>query len=457
MSIISALNQFSNPLQAYALINGLVFDSLTGRTLAGQAVIIEGAVIRAVCPLGELGQDTAQVDISGQTLLPGLVDVHVHSEDWHAPLFLAHGVTAVRDVGCELNAVLNRRERWNISKSAPRLVCTGPVIDKPGSTWDPITLRINTPQEARAAVDRLVEAGVDQIKTYAMLDLPCYNAVIDQAHRHEKFVVSHLGRYVDARQAAEAGVNEIEHLSGVSEALWWEKNQASPDWIWVKLWADMDLKRANSLIDVFSERGVWLAITRLVWERMALAADPRLMEHPQRQYLPPALDGFWDQYMPHNLSKRSYPKGMTPPTRAERCQHAAGMAIFTSQLAQRGARILIGTDTPLLHLMPGFSFQDELLALWTCGFSETALLQAATLFGAQALGLDDEIGSIQPGKQADLLLVVGDPTASLSSLQHIQAVSRLGNWQNPVVLLQQTKDYIRLAPKHSSGRLDDTY
>ncbi|MFH1909507.1 MAG: amidohydrolase family protein [Chloroflexota bacterium] len=457
MSIISSLTQFSNPLQAYALVNGLVFDSLTGRALAGQAVVIEDAVIRAICPQAELEQDTPQVDISGQTLLPGLVDVHVHSEDWHAPLFLAHGVTAVRDTGSELNAVLNRRARWNVSASAPRLVCTGPVIDRPGSTWEPITLRVNTPQDARAAVDRLIDAGVDQIKTYVMLDLPCYKAIIDQAHRRGKFVVSHLGRYVDARQAAEAGVNEIEHLSGASEALWWERNQASPDWIWMKLWADMDLERANRLIDVFIERGVWLAITRLMWERMALAADPRLMEHPQRKYLPSALARFWEQYMPHNLAKRSYPKGMPPPTRAARCQQAAGMAIFTAQLAQRGARILIGTDAPLLHLMPGFSFQDELLALWACGFSETALLQAATWGGAQALGLEAEIGSIQPGKQADLLLVAGDPTASLSAMQHIQAVARLGSWQNPAVLLQQAKDYVRLAPEHSSGRLDDTY
>ncbi len=457
MSIVTTLNQFSNSLQPYALVNATIFDSRAGKTLAGQAVIIERATIQAICPQDELGQDLGKVDASGQTLLPGLVDVHVHSEDWHAPLFLAHGVTCVRDVGCELNAVLDRRARWNNSSSAPYLVCTGPVIDRPGSTWAPMTLRINTPQDARASVDRLIEAGVDQIKTYVMLDLPCYQAIVDQAHRRGKFVVSHLGRYVDARQAAEAGVNEIEHLSGVSEALWWERSQASPDWIWMKLWADMDLERANRLIDVFMERGVWLAITRLVWERMALAADPRLMAHPQRQYLPPALAGFWEGYMPHNLAKRSYPKGMLPPKRAERCQQAAGMAIFTTQLAQRGARILIGTDTPLLHLLPGFSFQDELMALWACGFSENDVLQAATWGGAQALGLEDKIGSVQPGKQADLLLVAGDPTTSLAPLQQIQAVARRGTWHDPEVLLQQAADYVRLAPNHSSGRFDDTY
>jgi imidazolonepropionase-like amidohydrolase len=161
--------------------------------------------------------------------------------------------------------------------------------------------------------------------------------------------------------------------------------------------------------------------------------------------------------MPHNLAKRSYPKGMLPPKRAERCQQAAGMAIFTGQLAQRGARILIGTDTPLLHLIPGFSFQDELLALWACGFSENELLQAATWGGAQALGLQDKIGSLQPGKQADLLLVAGDPTTSLASMQQIKAVARLGAWYDPGILLQQAADYARQAPLHSSGRLDDTY
>jgi imidazolonepropionase-like amidohydrolase len=225
----------------------------------------------------------------------------------------------------------------------------------------------------------------------------------------------------------------------------------------MKLWADVDMERTNRLIDLFMERGVRLAITRLVWERMALAADPRLIAHPQRQYLPPALAGFWEQYMPHNLAKRSYPQGMSPPTRATRCQQAAGMAIFTSQLAQREAHILIGTDTPLLHLIPGFSFQDELVALWACGFSESTLLQAATLGGAQALGLDDVIGSIQPGKQVDLLLVAGDPTVSLAAMQQIQAVARSGNWHNPADLMQQASQYVLHAPQRSSGRLNDTY
>jgi imidazolonepropionase-like amidohydrolase len=195
------------------------------------------------------------MEIPGHTVLPGFIDVHVHTEEWQAPLYLAKGITTVRDLGCELESILDRRARWSTEGAqAPRLICTGPVLDHPENTWSAVTRIVRNPAEARLVVDELVAQGVDQIKTYALLDLPTYQAIVDQVHYHGKRVISHLGKHVNARQAIEAGVDEIEHLGGVSEALWWEKNEASDRWEWMQLWSEIDLARMEALINLILDQ-----------------------------------------------------------------------------------------------------------------------------------------------------------------------------------------------------------
>lgn len=441
----------------YALVGGTIFDSHTATLIPHQAVHIQGNRIAAVCEPEALPENIARVNVEGRMILPGLIDVHVHSEDWHAPLYLANGVTTVRDVGCELEAVLDRREGWNAQgAAAPRLVCTGPLLDCPGNTWHATTQLVNTPEEARAAVDYLVERGVDQIKCYAFLDLSCFQAIVDQAHRHDKFVVAHLGKQVNAQQAMDAGVNEIEHLSGVGEALWAERNAQGTTWDFYRLWASMDLDRANRLIDLVLEKRTWLAITRLVWERLAYAWDHQLLQHPQMAYIPGPLLAFWEIFSPNNPN-RKMPKGVVPPSRTDRSQQVAGMSIFTSELFRRNVPVLIGTDAPFPYLAPGFSYHDEIHTLMECGVSEACALQAATLHGAKALEIEDQVGTIEAGKLADLLIVEGNPLEDMSALQRIETVIRDGRRYEPAALLAQAADYARTAEPSPQRRFNSDY
>jgi imidazolonepropionase-like amidohydrolase len=449
--------QLPDPLSGYALTGGSVFDARQEVALSQTAVWVEGSYIRAVCRPDELPDNLDRVDVSGCTILPGLVDVHAHTEDWHAPLFLAAGITSVRDVGCSLEPVLQRRARWNASLSAPRLVCTGPVLDCPGNTWPALTRLVHSPVEARQQVDDLLDHGVDQIKAYAFLDRPCFDAIVDQAHRRGRFVLSHLGKQVNARQAVEAGLDELEHLSGVAEALAWERNQSGENWDFFKLWASVDLERANRLIDLFLEKGTWIAVTRLVWLRLASTWDGRLQSHPQMVYLPAPLQDFWETFNPKNPTAPRQPRGMKPPGRVDRCQQVAGMAIFTAELVRRGAKILVGTDAPFPNMLPGFSYHDELQALLECGMSEAAVLQAATLSGAQALGIEQMVGTVEPGKQADLLVVRGDPTENILALQQIETIVRAGHGINPHELLAQAKEYALTAVPSAEKRFDSYY
>jgi imidazolonepropionase-like amidohydrolase len=330
-------------------------------------------------------------------------------------------------------------------------------LDNPGNTWPAITQTIKTPQEGRAWVDYLVERGVDQIKTYAFLDLPCFKAILDQAHSHGKYVLAHLGKNVNARQAIEAGLDELEHLSGIAEALWWERNQDAQTWDFFKLWASIDLERANRLIDLIQEKGAWLAVTRLVWLRLATTWDSRYLSHPQIKYTPRPLREYWDTFSPKNQRVQRSPKDMPLPTRMDRAQQIAGMAIFTAALFRREAKILIGTDSPFPNLLPGFSYHDEIQALLECGLSEKAALQAATISGAQALQIDHLVGTVEAGKQADLIIVDGNPLDDIQNLQHIDVVIRYGRWLFPNELLRDAAKYARQAQPSTEKRFDDHY
>ena len=200
-----------------------------------------------------------------------------------------------------------------------------------------------------------------------------------------------------------------------------------------------------------------MAITRLVWLRLATAWDPRHLDHPQMQYVPDALRKFWQRFVPQQAESRSYPRNLPVPTRQDRSQMVASMSIFTTELIERGAKILIGTDAPMPYLAPGFSYHDEIWALLECGMDAATVLKAATYDGAQALEIDSFVGSVEAGKLADLVIVDGNPLNDMRDLEHISAVICNGRWFNPTSLLTRAAEYARNAPVVMERRFDSTY
>ena len=432
---------------AYVLVGGKVWDSTQGCLQSGLAVRVCAGQIIDVCPPGQVGEDVQAIDVAGLAVVPGLIDVHVHSEDWHALLFLANGVTTVRDTGCALGEILDRRRRWNAAGAvAPRLVCCGPLIDGPGDSWAPMSVIVRTPDEARQQVDRLVEAGVDQIKLYARLEWSCFLAALEQAKRHGKSVVAHLQEYGDAAQAIAADVDEIEHLSGCAEALWPERHSAREHWR--KLWPDLERDRVERLVDLIVEHKTWMAITRAVWQKIGTVWDPRHADHPQLRYAPSPLRAWWD---------RQYPPAMDDDLRLEWIRALAGMQIFTSRLIERGGRIMAGSDTPFVNLVPGFSLHDELQLLVECGMRPSQALDAATRHAAEGLGISHLVGTIQPGKAADLLLIEGDPALDIRALARIKGVIVGGRWLDPEALLVEASEQAAIAWPRAQRRFSELY
>jgi len=492
-------------MEEYALTNGRIF--LDDRLHDGLALHVSGERIAAVCEQAALPAHVRQVDAGGRAIVPGLIDVHVHSEEWHAPLFLANGVTTVRDVGCELNTILDRRERWNQpDAAAPRMVCCGPLLEGGGAAHTKTMLVVKTPSEGRDAVDMLVESGVDQIKLYAWLEWPTFKAILEQSQKYNKFTVAHMMNYVDARSAVEAGLNEIEHCSGCAEAFYPERGLSGE--LWRKLFPDQTRDQMNRLIDLLLQRGTWMAVTRVIWHKIAHEWDPRhwtenspfsvppragreatgrrtenspfsapprawreapsrqtahptfsapppswreapsQRDHPQLRYASKPLQDWWLTRRPLEFS-REY--------RFDWARAEGAMQIFIATLIERGARIIAGSDAPFVHVLPGFGLHEELQLLLDCGMTPAEAILAATRLAAEAIQLDAQVGSLAQGKYADCVIVDGDPTMDIRALRSIWRVMRGGTLLETAPLLAQAEQYAQTAQPNVIKRFSELY
>src|SRR4051812_37145562 len=187
-----------------------------GRVTARATVVVSGRRIVAVQP-GSTGNEPAgrrEIDAAGKTLLPGLIDAHVHVTPWSIPLFLHYGVTTVRDLNNDPAYVLPLARQD--SPDRPRIVAAGALLDGPGSFWRN-AIEVSSIGDVRAAVRRQVGAGAGVIKVYTRPHPGLIAAAVEEARARGVTVAAHLGKS-NALEAAAAGITSLEHLSGVADA-----------------------------------------------------------------------------------------------------------------------------------------------------------------------------------------------------------------------------------------------
>ena len=202
-----------------ALVGATLIDGTGGPPLTDAAIVVRRGRIESVGTRGSftLPSRTVQVDVANRWIIPGLIDAHAHVAPWALPRYLAWGVTTVRDLHGELDTILRLRREVNLgSVAGPRIYSVGAMIDGLPTTY-PDAIGVNSPRDARKAVDRLVNAGVDAIKVYTRMDPALLKAVIDEAGTFNLKVTGHLG-LTDAVTAAQDGIASIELLSGVPES-----------------------------------------------------------------------------------------------------------------------------------------------------------------------------------------------------------------------------------------------
>jgi cytosine/adenosine deaminase-related metal-dependent hydrolase len=406
------------PLGVVAIRNVTVIDMTGRRPLKGATVMLDGDRILSVGYTG--GQGIARViDGTGKYLIPGLWDMHTHPHPRTLAIFIANGVTGIRTMRAQPIHLDARDEVARGQRVGPHMVAgimlDGPAQNQPDEDWR----LVSTPDKARAAVRRASREGYDFIKVYNRLPRDAYFAIAQEARVLGVPVVGHVPWSVTPAECSAAGQRSIEHTYLIGQ-ICIDRNEewrrlvaanpsAAPGFAEFQPSVDsFQLSRATSLVHAMRKNGTWLCPTLIA--SALIASGPRNSDEPRLKYVPPLVrDAF-----------RKHP--VFPSTPRNRAEHAQYMQLV-GMLHERGVGILAGSDAPADFMaFEGFSLHDELQLLVDAGFTPLDALRAATSAPAEFFGIRKELGTVEAGKRAELVLLDADPLADIRNTQRIDAV-----------------------------------
>ena len=423
--------------------------------IPNQSVLIINDRIIDVSDVGTLEIPSNATRIESETsgyLIPGLWDMHVHLTYNRAlqpvmrKLFMANGVTGVRDTGGHLDLLLPLiQEIQDEPEPLTDVFFAGPLLDGEPRVYDgvgsrpDISVGLRDERAARLAVDSLVAMGVHLIKSYEMVEPDVFTAILDQAARHGIPVTGHVPLSMHAEDAAQAGLYSMEHLrnletscSSKKESLLRERrrmlsegsNESGGDlrsaihtYIREESLDSQNDDQCDVLLATLAAQQTWQipTLTILAARYNKLYADASWRD--TFVHLPQAESVSWTE----NAIRFS-----DAPVNELGVQHGAWGYGMIEKLKSAGVPILAGTDTPIFFLTPGFSLHKELAFLVAGGLTPLEALQSATLLPAQYLGLEAELGSIEPGKRADLVLLRNNPLENITNTTTIESVIKEG-------------------------------
>jgi imidazolonepropionase-like amidohydrolase len=422
------------PVKSVAITGVTIIDSTGALARSDMAVVVTGNRITAVGKSGkvEVPEGAQVVDGTGKYLIPGLWDMHVHTAGPSFPaLYLANGVTGIRDMhALDPDFIFSLRKQVQEGKQpGPRVVAAGPLVDGP-KPFVPGSLVAANAAQGREAVRKLKKMGADFVKVYTKLPREAYLSIADEAKNQGLPFAGHLPESVSAAEASNLGQKSIEHLTGVElacsdredelrreevAALAKADNQAAWDLlgrIGARAADSVSEKKARALYARFVKNGTWQVPTLTVLRSLAALDDPKFTADPRVKYMPPSFRSYW------SLMK------LPPETVAELKRRYKRATDLVRAMHQAGVPFLAGTDTPgVPYVFPGFSLHDELALLVAGGgFTPLEALQAATRDPARFLGREKDLGTVEPGKLADLVLLDANPLADIHNTTKIAAV-----------------------------------
>lgn len=454
--------QTAQPGSTVVIEGVTVIDGRGGTPLRDAAVVVSGGRIRAVGRRGDVEVPEGAIHVAGRgkTLLPGFVDVHAHvtlgavgfdreakpptlvakadpeGSGRNLALLLASGVTLARDPGGPAERTVAVRD--SVARGlllGPRLFVAGDLIDR--VAFPGLTRAVSTPDEMRAEVKRQAVIGVDIIKLYSSLSPELVEAGIDEAHRLGLPAIGHLMQTSWA-QASKMGIDGIVHIIG------WSPDMLPADarpryqamlsgtqfmYGWLEL-LDLSSPEVLSTVDILTQRHIVVDPTLAVFERATNGDQPSVTQAATLEIASPALLENWRTFFTFNI-------GWTPDD-YHRARAAWPKALqFTKLLYDRGVPLAAGTDASNPWTVPGESFHRELELLVAAGIPPLDVLTIATRNGARLLKVEDETGTIEVGKVADLVLLDGDPLRSISATRSIEWVMKGGEMYRPAEILSR--------------------
>ena len=381
--------------ESIAIVHGRVITADQGKVIEDGLILIEAGQISRVKPYEgeEFEDETILIDASGHSVLPGLIDAHFH-RDQHYLLpatIVGRGVTSLRDPGAWIEDYDTVQEMGGM---LPRLFLTGPHFDMFPPAYPKNSFILRNPYDATQAVIKFYDQGASAIKIYFRSTIPIIKATCTQADLYQIPVTGHL-EITDIYEAVAAGLDGIEHITSVGYNLVPAQQAESYKQAILR---DNNARRAGrySMWDDIDPLGP--AARKLA---QFLAAEHIVVC--------PTLGAF--EY-----------RGDSTFTDTLRANAFANMLQFTHELHEAGVDVVIGSHGWVPYDEFGWAYHHEMDLFEEAGFNRADIIEAATIKCARFLRIDHRLGSISQGKEADLIIVKGDPLADLIHLRAIEKV-----------------------------------
>jgi imidazolonepropionase-like amidohydrolase len=343
------------------------------------------------------------INLTGKYIIPGLFDMHAHvanvrknsynqnESEYMLRMLLTHGVTTIRNPGGSTEQSVALKENVSEGKIVgPQIFTAGQLLNTPQIPVPFVERQVQTEQDVRQEVRTQAAVGVDYVKLYVGLTPELVQAAINEAHSNGIKVIGHL--YLTSwTDAANLGIDALTHGVPVSPFLLSEANQQRfleagdhpfNHFLWLDL-VDLNGDEIREMINALVNNNIPVDPTLDIYEAM-------VKEEPQNQYL-------WPKVL--QLTKMLYENGVT---------------------------LLSGSDIPNFELVPGVSLHHELEILVEAGIPSLEVIKIATRNGAQALGIEEDVGTIEPGKQADMIVLSDNPVEEINNTKKIEAVINNG-------------------------------
>jgi imidazolonepropionase-like amidohydrolase len=394
-----------------ALVGGTLIDGTGAAAIPDSVVVIhDGRIVAAGTRASvKIPKDAKVIDAQGKTILPGLWDMHAHFEqvEW-GPIYLAAGVTTVRDCGNEFEFITAVRDAVAKGQGlGPRILAAG-IVDGSG----PLALgvaRVDTPEQARMWVDKYHDAGFQQMKIYSSVKLEEIKAIADEAHRLGMTVTGHIPEGLDAYQGVNAGMDQINHIQYIIAIMTPPAAPGTNRLARLKAQTEIDLNSPESqkALAFLKAHDTVIDPTIALFEFLTANTSK-----PPASFEPGVLK------VAPELAQQLVDVGPPSPVAPLVEKLFAKEIEVIGALHRAGIRIVAGTD----QTVPGYSLHREIELYAQAGFTPMEAIQAATIVPARVMGLDKELGTVEVGKRADVIILGGNPLEDIHNTRKVEYV-----------------------------------
>lgn len=429
--------QSQAPSNGLVIQGGTLIDVQRGTLVPNSMIVVEGDRITQVGTVGQTAAPTgAQViDAQGRFVMPGLWDSHAHTRDYDAPLNITHGVTSTMDMGNIMDWVMTVGEGRNKGLLfGPRIFAQGMSL---GGEIGSHQWNVKAPDEYRWAARKNIEYGASFLKIYQAATPEMIRAAAEVARGAGLNVAAHVGRS-DAREAIEAGVTNLLHGAGLAAAM--AKTPADREMILKNPEELRRLGHVGNMINYLMDPAKFDDMVKFMIER-----NVRL--EPTMANMYKGVHQFSAKYMQENMMlalrndlrlppwyirnwaiEGTYPLPASDDTRAKMQKGWEYAQLFTRKFAAAGGKLMVGTDA-YIYMPSGLALWQEMELLATAGAPPLAILQGATVNPAEYVHQEKNLGMIEAGKLADIIILARNPLQDVTNIRSLETVIQHGKVQ----------------------------